>query len=176
MNNYHMFIIFHIIINFYILKYLCQSTNHSVNVNTKTQIYQKFLNGIKAVKSVNDCGRNISIDINTCVDRIFTKWISDEDSDGRDMCCAIWDSLRCIKYHTFHCESIDREQILSIIKAIKHDAEENDCQHYKHGSSSCHFPLWAVLVIVLSGFLFVIIVVSGIFYYLYRNRKQFRYI
>ena len=116
-----------------------------------------------------------------CLENAYEFWYTNDDYYRlKYSCCYNWDIFDCMEYSiknlcSFKSYSIDYKNFM-----IKRDEwviyyESYQCNVYKYGSAKCHFPVWAIVLIVIGVTLIVvslIVVVVMVLKNRFKNRGK----
>jgi len=97
------------------------------------------------------CERNIESDKIRCARESISNWDS-VDNRERAGCCITWDINDCIiDAVNDKCDRVTYNRVKEYLDKQNKENGEGICSDYPYGSSKCHFPVWAIVLIVIFG-------------------------
>ena len=114
-------------------------------------------------------------DFKRCRERAIDSWYTNDDSYRlKYMCCYNWDIFDCMDYAiqnlcSFQTSSLEYKNFLLRKEEWISYYEGYQCVDYKYGSAKCHFPGWAIALIIIAGLLLV--GGAGFVIFLYRKNR-----
>ena len=117
-----------------------------------------------------NCDRQIDVDKSRCLRDSITAWdsVANREKAG---CCLSWDLNDCILSAIYSkCDIITYKRIRRFLDQQNKEHSENLCSDYPYGSYKCHFPIWAIVLIV--AFSLAIIIVIGFFVFMFCYQRR----
>ena len=120
------------------------------------------------------CEHKIQNDKIDCVRDSASQWEDIEDRE-RAGCCTSWDINDCIlKSVSEKCDSITYNRIKRFLDQQNKDHSQGLCENYVYGSYKCHFPVWAIVLIVVFG-LITALVTGFLFCFCFYQKQTISY-
>jgi len=147
------------------------------NCELITVILAALRNKVEPPESVTKCLTKIIADAGACKNvaecnkEAYDDWKSTAESNKvKAGCCAIWDVIYCsIKKNKDKCSG---DEIDAVKKFLSDKGDEiskiSGCDGYVYGSAKCHFPWWAILLIVVGALLDIGVIAFVVFRFMRR--------
>ena len=121
------------------------------------------------------CERNIETDKTRCVAESVSVWDSVDDREKAG-CCMSWDINDCILDAVSEkCDRITYNRIKRFVDQQNKDHSKGLCKDYTYGSYKCHFPVWAIVLIVVFGVAIVGVTAFLVCMYCYQRQQTLKY-
>ena len=121
------------------------------------------------------CERQIESEKISCVADSVSAWNS-VDNRQRAGCCISWDINDCILDAVYEkCDQFTYNRIKRLLDQQNKEHSKGLCGDYVYGSYKCHFPVWAIILIVIFGLLVVGGTAFLICMYCYHSQQTLKY-
>ncbi len=121
----------------------------------------------------NNCNMHDRANMNRCDLDANEEWTiqGNEDREGRQFCCAVWQSMRCKLRILWRCDN----RAADMLEKETERQYKNLCYHYGRYSASCALRWWSILLIVLLGIIIIAVIGFCIFRCLRGRSKRYSY-
>jgi len=130
--------------------------------------YEQIINdghyGHRNIRLGETCDFQVNNDyeFQKCRSRAYEEWYTrDRMQIIKNSCCLDWDIIDCqqksVQNLCYRSQYNDEyENFLYKKDDWINQNEKYQCKNYRYGSASCHFPIWAILLIVIGSFVVLV--------------------
>lgn len=115
------------------------------------------------------CEREIASDKSRCLRESIADWDSVADR-AKAGCCISWDLNDCIlSAIQSKCDFVTYKRIKRFLDQQNREHSESLCSDFPYGSFKCHFPVWAIVLIVVLVIAILIVCIFFVFMFCFRR-------